>query len=67
MANAFITDAKTGLTIERPLTDEELENVSHMAEASQAEKQAELDRAKAKAEVIAKLGLTPDEVAALLS
>ena len=66
MANAFISDA-TGKTIERPLTDLEQANLDAIQAEAKAEAKAEADRAKVKAAVIAKLGLTADEVAALLS
>ena len=60
-------DALTGKTVVREMTADELE----LAKLDKAEEaaylKAEADKAKAKADVLAKLGLTADEVAALLS
>jgi hypothetical protein len=67
MANAFITNAETGETIERPLTDEEQSNLEAIQAEAKAEAKADADRAKLKAATLTKLGLTADEVAALLS
>jgi adenosylcobinamide amidohydrolase len=67
MANAFVTDAAKGLTIERPLTAEEQANLEAIQAAAEAEAQANADRQALKEATLAKLGLTADEVAALLS
>lgn len=53
--------------IKRQMTDEELANYETICAERQAEAQAEQDQKALKAEVIAKLGLSADEVAALLS
>ena len=66
MANAFITDA-TGQTIERPLTEEEQANLKAIQTEAKAEAKAETTRQALKQTTLAKLGLTADEVAALLS
>jgi hypothetical protein len=60
-------DASTGEAVERKLNKEELD-LLQINQAYAAEKAAE-DKAKADAKkaVLAKLGLTADEVAALLS
>lgn len=67
MANAFITNAETGETIERPLTDEEQSNLEAIQAEAKAEAKADADRAKLKETTLAKLGLTADELSALLS
>jgi hypothetical protein len=60
-------DALTGETVVRDMTADELK----LAKLDKAEEvaylKAEADKAQAKADVLAKLGLTADEVAALLS
>jgi hypothetical protein len=60
-------DAITGETVVREMTADELK----LAKLDKAEEaaylKAEADKAQAKADVLAKLGLTADEVAALLS
>tara|TARA_R110000868_G_scaffold40054_1_gene138836 strand:- start:447 stop:647 length:201 start_codon:yes stop_codon:yes gene_type:complete len=66
MANAFITDA-TGKTIERPLTEEEQANLKAIQTEAKAEAKAETTRQALKIATLEKLGLTADEVAALLS
>ena len=62
-----IHDAQTNKTIVREMTD--AENLQYEADQTAIAKLAKLEakKAKAKADVIAKLGLTADEVAALLS
>lgn len=62
-----IHNTETNEIIDREMTDEEFKLHQSLAEASaqlEAEAQA---KAQAKAAVLAKLGLTADEVAALLS
>lgn len=57
--------------IDREMTEEEVADLLAMqarfAETEQAEKQAEADKLALKQATLAKLGLTADEVAALLS
>ena len=62
-----IHDAQTNKTIIREMTD--AENAQYDADQTAIAKLAKLEakKAKAKADVLAKLGLTADEVAALLS
>jgi hypothetical protein len=62
-----IHDAQTNKTIVREMTD--AENAQYEADQTAIAKLAKLEakKAKAKADVLAKLGLTADEVAALLS
>ena len=62
-----IHDAQTGETIVREMTD--AENAQYEADQTAIAELAKLeaDKAKAKLDVLAKLGLTADEVAALLS
>jgi len=52
---------------QRPMTDDELAVYELTQADSQAQAQAEADRQALKAATLAKLGLTADEVAALLS
>jgi hypothetical protein len=67
MADVYELDAQTGAIIERDYTETEAEQRTKDLAKYAALAKAEQERAKAKAEVIAKLGLTADEVAALLS
>ena len=62
-----IHDAQTNKTIVREMTD--AENLQYEADQTAIAKLAKLEakKAKTKADVLAKLGLTADEVAALLS
>ncbi len=67
MADVYELDAQTGIVVERDYTkseaaqrEKDLAKFAALAEVEQA-------KAKAKAEVIAKLGLTAAELAALLS
>jgi hypothetical protein len=63
----IIADCITGQIIERELTDQELaQELADQAE-QQSKAEAETIKAAEKAAVFAKLGLTIDEVAALLS
>ena len=67
MADVYELDAQTGIAIERDYTaDEQAQRTKDIAKHA-ALAQAEQIRKALKAEVIAKLGLTADEVAALLS
>jgi hypothetical protein len=60
-------DALTGETVVRDMTTDELKLVKLDKAEEAAYLKAEADKAQAKADVLAKLGLTADEVAALLS
>ena len=51
----------------RDMTEEELAQLEADKATTEAQAQAEADKAKLKAATLAKLGLTADEVAALLS
>ena len=51
----------------RPMNSDELAQHELDVQAKQAKVQADADRAKLKVATLAKLGLTADEVAALLS
>lgn len=62
-----IYDHATGEQITRDMTVEELAANEAMLEENEARKKADADRAKLKQETLAKLGLTAEEVAALLS
>ena len=67
MATVVIIDAITGKTVERDQTETELAQVKADEAEAKARAQAEADRAALKTATLAKLGLTADEVAALLS
>ena len=67
MADVYELDAQTGEVTLRDYTEAEAEQRTKDLAKHAALAKAEKARAKAKAEVIAKLGLTTDEVAALLS
>lgn len=67
MADVYELDAQTGTVIERNYTEIEAAQREKDLAKFAALAQADKARAKAKADVIAKLGLTADEVAALLS
>lgn len=60
-------DILTGKSITRDMTDVELAQYQADNATAEAQRQAEADRAKLKTATLAKLGLTADEVAALLS
>jgi hypothetical protein len=63
----IIADCTTGQIIERELTDEELAQELYDQAEQQLKAEAETIKAAEKAAVFAKLGLTTDELAALLS
>ena len=63
----IIADCTTGEIIERELTDQELAQELADQAGQQAQTEAEAAKAAEKSAVLAKLGLTADEVAALLS
>ena len=67
MTNILIHNVVTGELIEREATETELANLAQINKEIQAETEAETNKAKLKAATIAKLGLTAEEVAALLS
>jgi hypothetical protein len=67
MGKVVIINALTGETVEREQTDAELEQSKVDEVQAQAQAKAEDDRAKLKESVLVKLGLTADEVTALLS
>ena len=60
-----IIDGET--VTDRDMNAQELAAYKIVQDEAQAKAQAEADKAQAKADVLAKLGLTADEVAALLS
>jgi hypothetical protein len=60
-------NALTGTEIVRDMTEAELAQKAKDEKAAQAQQKANDARAKLKADTLAKLGLTADEVAALLS
>jgi hypothetical protein len=67
MATVVIINALTGETVEREQTEAELAQASADEAEAKARAKAEADKATAKQAVLAKLGLTADEVVALLS
>jgi hypothetical protein len=67
MADVYELNAQTGEVILRDYTEAEAEQRTKDLAKHVALAQAEADRKTLKAQVIAKLGLTVDEVAALLS
>lgn len=67
MATVVVIDAITGETVEREQTEAELAQATADEAQAKAQAKAEAAKAKLKVDTIAKLGLTPDEVAALLS
>jgi hypothetical protein len=67
MGKAVIIDGLTGETVERDQTEAELAQVKADQAEAKARAKAEADKVTAKEAVLSKLGLTADEVAALLS
>jgi phage-related minor tail protein len=67
MADVYELDAKTGKVTLRDYTEAEAEQRTKDLAKHAALAKADKARAKAKAAVIEKLGLTADELAALLS
>ena len=67
MADVYELDAQTGVAIERDYTTDEQAQREKDAAKFVAIVKADKARAKAKAAVIEKLGLTADELSALLS
>ena len=62
-----IYDHSTGEVIEREMTTDELNNYQLIQAEAEKEAKAEADKKAEKEAVLNKLGLTADEVAALLS
>jgi hypothetical protein len=62
-----VYDHETGKVIERQMTADEQTNYELIQAEAEKEALAEVAKATAKEAVLAKLGLTADEVAALLS
>jgi hypothetical protein len=62
-----VYDHETGKVIERQMTADEQTNYELIQAEAKNEAEAEVAKATAKEAVLAKLGLTADEVAALLS
>lgn len=69
MTNPIITihNAETGEIVEREMTDQELAQREEDKVQAEARSAVEAAKAAEKVAVLAKLGLTADEVAALLS
>lgn len=67
MADVYELDAQTGVAVERNYTKAELAQREKDLAKFAALAEAEENRKALKAQVIAKLGLTADEVTALLS
>jgi hypothetical protein len=67
MVDVYEINAQTGAALERDYTKTETKQRQKDLETHAALAQLELDLQALKAKVIAKLGLTADEVAALLS
>jgi ribulose kinase len=66
MGKVIVIDAVTGNVVEREQTDAEKAQTTADIAESKAQDKAAADKAKAKQAVLDKLGLTADEVAALL-
>ena len=67
MATVVIINALTGETVEREQNEAELAQAKADQAEAKARAKAEADKVTAKEAVLSKLGLTADEVAALLS
>ena len=67
MVDVYEMNAQTGATLERDYTKTEIKQRQKDLETHAALAQLELDRQALKAATLAKLGLTADEAAALLS
>jgi hypothetical protein len=67
MATVVIVNALTGKTVEREQTEEEIAQAKADLAETKAQAKAEAAKASAKEAVLTKLGLTADEVTALLS
>ena len=60
-----IYDIETGQTTEVPLSEEKLESLANFTKKIEQELKAEKAKELAKSEVLAKLGLTMEEISAL--
>jgi len=67
MGKVVIVNAITGETVEREQTEAEIAQAKADEAQAKAQAQADADRQALKTATLAKLGLTADEVAALLS
>ena len=67
MTKIMIHNVQTGEIVERDANETELANLAQLATEAETQKQAEADRQALKIATLAKLGLTANEVAALLS
>jgi hypothetical protein len=67
MTKIMIHNVQTGEIIERDANEAELANLEQLATEAETQKQADADRQALKTATLAKLGLSADEVAALLS
>ena len=67
MATVVIVNALTGEVVERQQTDAEMTQATADIAEAVVRAQTEIDKAAAKQLVLTKLGLTADEVTALLS
>lgn len=69
MTNTMITDfdAVTGESVTRAATIEEIQNFEILKQAKESEELLESEKAAAKAAVLAKLGITEDELKAALA
>lgn len=67
MTKIMIHNVQTGEIVERDANETELANLEQLATEAETQKQAEADRQALKTATLAKLGLTADEVIALLS
>ena len=67
MTKIMIHNVKTGEIIKRDANETELANLAQLSTEAEAQAQADSDRQALKTATLAKLGLTADEVAALLS
>jgi hypothetical protein len=67
MTKIMIHNVQTGEIVERDANDTELANLAQLAIEAEQQKQADADRQALKTATLAKLGLTADEAAALLS
>jgi hypothetical protein len=67
MASVVIVNALTGEIVEREQTEEEIAQAKADLAEAKAQAKAEAAKASAKEAVLTKLGLTADEVTALLS
>lgn len=67
MTKIMIHNVQTGEIVERDANETELANLAQLAVEAEQQKEADANRQALKTATLAKLGLTADEVAALLS